>query len=225
MTRAILKQQAIDLRGLGYSYNLIRKEIGVSKSTLSDWLKDLPYRPNETVVHRIAKATKQMTMARKKDRLQSLTDAKQEAQKELPAITKRDLWMLGLALYMGEGSKTTGVVRFANSDPETIRLMMRWFREVLDLKNDNFRLRVHLYPDNDEVSAKNYWSKLAGLPNHQFGKTQFDTRKNKLQKRRNSLPYGTLHIVILARGEKRHGIFLFRKIMFWAEQVFSDMRE
>ena len=36
------KQRARELRGLGWSYNDILSEVGVSKSTLSLWLRDIP---------------------------------------------------------------------------------------------------------------------------------------------------------------------------------------
>ena len=36
------KQRALALRRQGWSYNDILKEVGVSKSTLSLWLRDVP---------------------------------------------------------------------------------------------------------------------------------------------------------------------------------------
>jgi transposase len=50
----IEKRQAVELRGKGMSYGLISEKLGISKSTLSNWLKDLPYTPNEQVLSRIS---------------------------------------------------------------------------------------------------------------------------------------------------------------------------
>src|SRR5438128_385559 len=46
-------------------------------------------------------------------------------------LTSRDLLIAGAALYAGEGSKTDGAVKFANSDPRMIWLFLRWFRSIL----------------------------------------------------------------------------------------------
>ncbi len=47
------KNIAIKLRKKGYSYNLILKEVRVAKSTLSIWLRDIPYAPSKQVLNRI----------------------------------------------------------------------------------------------------------------------------------------------------------------------------
>ena len=52
--------------------------------------------------------------------------------------------MLGLALYAVEGSKTTGEVRFANTDPRMIVIFIRWLRHFFQI--DESRLRVPLVP-------------------------------------------------------------------------------
>jgi len=56
MTRYLIKEKAIKLRKDGHSYNYIADLIGVSKSTLSCWLSDVPYTPNQETISRIGKA-------------------------------------------------------------------------------------------------------------------------------------------------------------------------
>lgn len=46
-------KQAIQMRRRGWSYNIIADKIGVSKSTLSAWLRTIPYIPNKTVTKRM----------------------------------------------------------------------------------------------------------------------------------------------------------------------------
>jgi len=41
MARIIDKQKAIKLRKQGKTYGQIRQELGISKSTLSDWLSNI----------------------------------------------------------------------------------------------------------------------------------------------------------------------------------------
>lgn len=42
MARKLDKQRAILLRKRGYSYSQIKNKLGISKSTLSGWLYDIP---------------------------------------------------------------------------------------------------------------------------------------------------------------------------------------
>jgi hypothetical protein len=43
-------------------------------------------------------------------------------------LSDRDLLIAGTALYAGEGAKTDGVVKFANSDPRMVLLFCAWLR-------------------------------------------------------------------------------------------------
>jgi len=50
------KKEALKLRRAGYSYTMIREKLGVSKSTLSNWLINIPFRPNREVIKKIGQA-------------------------------------------------------------------------------------------------------------------------------------------------------------------------
>ena len=51
-----LKEKSINYRKKGYSYNMINQKLGVSKSTLSNWLCKIPYSPNKKVIERVGLA-------------------------------------------------------------------------------------------------------------------------------------------------------------------------
>ena len=51
-----LKVKAIKLRKLGYSYSIIKNKIGAPKSTLSNWLNFISFKPNKEVLKKIGKA-------------------------------------------------------------------------------------------------------------------------------------------------------------------------
>ena len=57
--------------------------------------------------------------------------------------------------------------------------MVGWLKEICGLKNNNFRLEIHLYPDSNIKASLNYWSRITGINKNQFGKTQIDCRTNK----------------------------------------------
>ena len=216
------KDQAIDLRKRGYSYGYISERTGKAKSTLYHWLANVPYTPNKYTLTTIgeARARSGQTMARQK--LESINKAKRDASKEIGILSKRDIFMLGIALYIGEGTKSHDIVRVINSNPAVIRLAVKWFKESLSLKNENFSLRIHLYPDNDIKQSISFWSKQTGIPKNQFSKTQIDTRSSKKISKRGKLPYGTAHLSVKSTEDVKTGVFLARKINAYMDIVMGE---
>lgn len=217
-----LRSQAILLRRKGYSYELIKNKIGVSKSTLCDWLKKIPYKANLETLARMnrgrIKATKTIRFL-KLNRDQKTINL---ARLELGKISIRDLMMIGIGLYIGEGGKyNNGFIQFSNSDPKVIKLMMNWFIKILRVDINNFYMIVHIYPDNNINNVLKFWSQLTDVPMYQFGKTYVDRRVNKSVKNKGKLKYGTLHIRV--RGlEKYAKIALFQRVLTWIEIVEND---
>lgn len=222
-----IKEKAINFRRRGYSYGMISQELGLAKSTISGWLREIPYEANNEVIKRIGLARARSAQNRHEIKIQSIKKAKLEASQEIGRITKRDLFFLGLGLYLGEGSKLHENIRIINSDPEIICLAIKWFRKNCGLKDENLIISIHIYPDLDEKEVKNYWSNITSIPLAQFRKTQIDIRTNKTTKKRHKLPYGTAHLRIISRGKTKFGVFLHRKIIGWIEEVIkqtSNMR-
>lgn len=127
--------------------------------------------------------------------------------------------MLGLGVYIGEGSKSHGITKVVNSNPRIIKLCLKWFKEVFDLTDKNFRVRIHLYPDNNLNETLQFWSRELKIPLGQFQKTQIDTRTGKKMFKRGKLPYGTAHVTVRSLGRPEHGVFLQRRINAWIERV------
>lgn len=218
-----LKEKAINYRRRGYSYNMISRELGLAKGTLSDWLKEIPYKPSKEVLKRIKLAPLKAAETKSKIKIAEIKTTKELSKKELGKLTKRDMWLLGIGLYIGEGSKLYESIRIVNSDPEIIKLVMMWFRKICKLKNENFTPAVHLYPDNNIKETVDYWSKITGIHKNQFGKTQIDRRVNKAGKKKRKLPYGTLHLQIKSCGKKEFGKSLHRRIMGWIETSLDQI--
>ena len=215
-----LKDKATKLRKQGWSYNIIADRLGVNKSTLSGWLKDAPYQPNATVLRRIKTGPRKSGERRRAQRIAKITEANLLASNEIGNLSARDLFILGIGLYIGEGIKSFEQTRFVNSDPNVIRAVMCWFRNVCLVPNHHFRITLHIYPDNHELKAKKYWSKITGIPKHQFYKTFVDVRATK-KINKGKLPFGTAHITVYACGKKEFGVALHRKISGWINAVYE----
>jgi len=217
-----LKEKALNYRKGGYSYSMISKKLGLAKSTLSSWLKEVPYKPNEEVIKRIKAGPAKAAQNKQKRKIATIKIIKRNAKKELGKLTERDLWLLGIGLYLGEGRKFQEAVRITNSDPKTIKIASKWFRKICGLKKENFKPSVHTYPDNNVKATMNYWSQIIGVPKKQFGKTQIIRGNNKSKKKIKSL-YGTLHLHIKSCGKKEFGRSLHRRIMGWIEAVSNQV--
>lgn len=112
-------------------------------------------------------------------------------------------------------------VAVVNSDVRIINLAIRWFEDICGLTKDNFRLSVHLYPDNNVNECLDFWARSTGIKKSKFGKTQIDKRMNKKMAKRGKLRYGTAHLVVRSNGDKRFGVFLQRRIGAWMDIVLS----
>src|SRR3989344_1434697 len=111
------------------------------------------------------------------------------------------LFILGVSLYWAEGYKKGAFgskwksVDFANSDPEMIVLIMRFFREICKVKDESVKIQLMAHPNVDLEKATAFWSELTKIPQSQFIKTCVSLSISSQQKRkRNSLTNGTVHV-------------------------------
>jgi len=213
-----VKEKAKTLRKEGYSYNLIAEKTRVSKSTLYTWLSEIPYKPNQEVLDRIGNARAKSGQVKHRRKLESFKKARQLATDDIGSLSERDIFMLGIGLYIGEGDKNE-TVGFVNADPSVINLGIKWLRGSCGLETKNLRLAIHIYPDNDEARCVDFWSKSTGIPKSQFGKTQVDRRKGKKYTKTGKLPYGTAHLRVKSCGNKDFGVLLSRRIHAWMDLV------
>lgn len=173
MAKTELRRKAIELRRLRKSYSQIKSELGVSKSTLSIWLRDYPLTREEINALRgrseirIEKYRK--TMQQKRDRrLHSYYD---EEKKKLLPFSKREIIIAGLFLYWGEGNKSQrNTVSINNTDPRVIKFALYWLMCGLDIPKDRIQVFIHLYSDMNETEEKDYWSKELRIDLDHFAK-------------------------------------------------------
>ncbi len=217
------KEKVIDYRKRGYSYGMLKEKFGLSKSTLSNWLKDIKCEPCKEVIARIGAGRLKAAQIKHDQKINNIFKIKKLAKKELGKLTKRDLWLLGIGLYLGEGSKSFENIRIINSDPEIIKIAIGWFKKICKLANNNLTIAIHIYPDNNIKNTVNYWSKTTCIPIRQFGKTYIDKRTNKLIRNRKKLPYGTAILTIKSNGKKEFGVNLHRRIMGWIDSVLEQI--
>lgn len=214
------KDTAIELRKAGYSYSYIAEETGLAKSTLSYHLADIVYKPNLYMQKTLRSASLRSAETKHLQKQQRITFARTVAEKEFGVLYKRDIFIAGVALYAGEGSKTQNLVRLVNADEQVVRFFINWL-QLLGVPRSHVMLRVHGYPDTNQVEAESYWLKEACLPKIQLQPMCIDTRANKDRRRSSAHPYGTAHVTVRANGNPEFGAMLARKIAVYMELLLG----
>lgn len=130
-----------------------------------------------------------MNAARQEKRRIHYQELIHQAQIEFHSLKKDRLFLTALSLYWGEGSKThNGRVSVVNSDPGILKIIVRFYREVLSVPEEKIRAEMFIYQDIDESHAKKYWSRQLGVTTNQFIKTQVLPSRSLHTKRK--VPYG-----------------------------------
>ena len=202
------KNLVIKLRKQGKSYSQISVALKVPKSTLSTWLKDIPLsveakakiqaRTNDNAITKLIERNKQQTVI-SQERHHII---RKEARKEAKELLSDPLFLTGVSLYWAEGYKRGAYgskwksIDFANSDPEMIKLMMKFFIKFMDLKRTEIRIQIMLHNPADTIKTVDFWHNLTGIPKANFIKTCHVISRASLQKRNKKLEYGTVHIRI-----------------------------
>ena len=194
---------------------MIKQALGVPISTMSYWFRERPFKPNKKVLDRIKYGPIKSGAKRHNQKVQNIEKLKEAGAKEIGKLSHRDLWMLGIGLYIGEGSKTIESIRIINSDPAVIVVGIKWLKQICLLSNKNIKIRLHLYPDSNEKEAIKFWRDVTGIPTKNFRKSSIDIRENKKASNGRKLPYGTAHISVVSNGDPSKGVSLFRRINGW----------
>ena len=214
------REKAMKLRKSGYSYTYISKQTGLAKSTLSYHLRDVAYAPNSATIKNTGLARVNAAKTKASQKTASLLEARHLAKIDIGKISQRDLFMLGLGVYIGEGSKTQDIIRVVNTDYRVINLFMKWLG-TMGYTRKNFTIRIHLYPDSNIREAKDFWALKTGLPLSQFQKECIDLRANKDRKRSGKHAHGTAHVTVRSNGKKELGVAFSRRIGAWMEEVLK----
>ena len=159
------QQRARELRAEAWTLQDIAIELGVSKSSVSLWVRDVEFTPNP---RRRTRAPRPSSLHLRK--LEEIERCRTEGIERIGVMTDREFLVFGLALYAGEGSKTDGDVTFANSDPRLIWLHLKWLRRFFDLDESRLRVKLYLHDGLDLMAANGFWSELTKIPVSQFTK-------------------------------------------------------
>jgi len=173
MARVIEREKALALRKQEMSYSQIKEILGVSKSTLSGWLKNYPLSKEriDALRGKNEKRIERYRETRRKQKQERLDKYYNEEKSKIFPLTERDFFIAGLFLYWGEGGKTlSGNVSVSNTDPSVINFFIDWMTSHVKISKEKIRISLHLYNDMDIEKELNFWSEKLNMPKSQFTK-------------------------------------------------------
>lgn len=206
-----LKDQAIRLRleqNLGYAS--IAKLISVSKSTLSNWLKNYPLTDERIKeLRRLNLKNNDVRIETFRNRMRLKREIKfrevYERQKlAFREISRQSRFISGLVLYLAEGSKKDDYhISIANTDPAVIRFFMKWADEFLNIDRKSFRIQLHLYLTMDIGREERFWQNTLEIGKNQFYKHQIRRTQKGSFTYRESFRHGTCQVYFSSSEKKR----------------------
>jgi len=199
MTLFIKREKALTLRKQEMSYSQIKEILGVSKSTLSYWLKNYPLSKEriDALRGKNEKRIERYRETRRKTKEKRLNEFYIEQKGKIFPFSKRDLFIAGLFLYWGEGSKTmSSSVSVSNTDPSVINFFAYWATNVLKVTKEKMHISLHLYNDMDVCKEVDYWSKKLDIPKNQFTKPYIKTSLSTRINQKGGFGHGTCNLRI-----------------------------
>jgi len=199
MARFKDREKALALRRQKYSYSQIKQILKINKSTLSYWLRDYPL--SKERIRELRDCNEQRieryrdTMRRKKET--RLNYYYKEQKDIIFPLNKRELYLAGLFLYWGEGSKTIPTrLSVSNTDPSIIKFFISWLNESLDVPRNKIKIFLHLYTDMSIKKEINYWSNILEIPLSQFNKPYMKVTSSERINHKGAFGHGTCSATI-----------------------------
>lgn len=222
------KAKAIKFRLRGKSYSEIQQLLGgISKSTLSLWLKNIVLSPaaKELLQKRFREKSLIGLLKRNRNQTYLAIERKRkiqlEAMTEINKISKENLFFIGLALYWAEGYKRSIIkggrevtyhpISLTNPDVKLVKIFLEFLQKICNVPIEKIKANIRIFKHLNEQEVLNYWIKETGIPKENFTKTYLGISKSSMGKRPfNRLPFGVIQIRI---GDTK----LFHRIIGWID--------
>jgi transposase len=222
-----LHARARELREKGLDYEEIAAALGVSKSSVSLWVRDMP-RPMRLTYEesrkRSAEGARRYWAAERPAREARREEVRAAAAAEIGTLSPREILIAGALTYWCEGSKSkphnpTERVIFTNSDPGLIRFFLR-FLAAAGTEPTQLRFRVHIHETADLAAAEQFWLAVTGADPAQFQKATLKRHNPKTSRKNVGAGYhGCLRIDVMRSAD------LYRKIEGWVRGVTTVLPE
>src|ERR1700744_292833 len=216
-----VRARARELREQGLDYEEITAALGVAKSSVSLWVRDLPIPDRLSYAEcrkRSAEGSRRYWAAERPIREARREAVCRAAAATIGQLTTRELLVAGAIAYWCEGTKNkphrqVDRVTFINSDPSLILFFMR-FLDAAGTLRANLVFRVYIHETADVVGAQKFWLDVTGAAAGQFRAPTLKHHNPKtIRKNVGESYHGCLRIDV------RDSADLYRRIEGWATAI------
>jgi hypothetical protein len=187
----------------------IAARLGVSRSGASRWLRNVTLTPEQH--QRLQGADAMHERQARAAAIHRATALQRRAwwQVEGRAAASRGdpLHAAASMLFWAEGSRSPNRVAVTNSDPELIRLFVRFLRGWFAVAPEELRVACNLHVDTEHEQRRleTFWLEVAGGPQGSLTRSTVNrTSRAGLGKRRNKLPFGTCRVTVHSTRIAQH---------------------
>lgn len=202
VVKTVERSEARRLRGQeGLSVRQISHRLGVSKASVSIWVRDveLTAEQHERLRAQNPRYGAQNLGAATNARMARLARIAWQEEGRRMARSHGADFAAGCMLYWAEGTKTRNAAQLSNSDPEVLRFFVAFLRKYFRVDDSELRVTCNLFADHvdDQARIEQFWLSLLGLPPECLRKSTVNVySKYSQKKRKNMLPYGTCRVSV-----------------------------
>jgi predicted transcriptional regulator len=208
--KSVQRNKARELRSQGWATGKIAKELGVSKSSVSLWVRDILLTKEQIEILKSQNAIydKQHKGAKIKSDMARTTRLRFQQEGKEKAREGNLLHQAGCMLYWAEGTKSKTTCKFTNSDAEMVKLFVKFLRECLNVPNEKIMVRINCYTNNGltKEEIEKFWLNNLQLPEINLRKGQENIRPRSITNanRHHKLIYGICCIEIYSVAIVQH---------------------
>lgn len=196
------KDQREEARRLRREHGLaitdICKQLGVAKSSVSLWVRDIILSDEQiAALHKQHYAYWAQMRGAHTNAIKGREQRRIYQEEGRQKAREGDLMHLaGCMLYWGEGAKNRNALKMSNSDSGMLVFYMRFLRETLKVTNDRIILRIMCYLGNglSQQDIEHYWLQTLLLPHECLRTTMVNLQPKSSQQKGRKLLYGTVEI-------------------------------
>ena len=194
----------------GLPVKQIARVVGVSVSSVSLWVRDVPLTPEQEAAldaRNPVRNGQRLGTVNNSRRCRAVRQAAQEHGRQL-ARAGDPTFIAGCMLYWAEGTKSRNVAQFVNADADLIETFLRFLRSCYDVPDERVAFSVNCFLGNgltlDEIHE--WWLARLALPHSCLRKAAVN-RASSASKRLKGhiLPYGTARLAV-------HSTFIVQSI-------------
>jgi transposase-like protein len=172
----------------------ICRRLGVSKSSVSLWVRDIELTEEQKAELHKNHYAYHAQLRGGHSNAKKFRALREQYQQEgrLKARERDPLHIAGCMLYWGEGAKNRNVLNLGNSDTDLIQFYVRFLRQSLQINEIDIVLRIYCYLGNGiaQQDIEDFWLTKLELSQECLRKTVVNPQPKSSQQKGRKLLYG-----------------------------------